>query len=308
MIPTVHSREPLPYRGRFAPTPSGPLHLGSLMTAVASFLDARHAGGRWLLRIDDLDVPRCMPGADSIILRQLESHGLHWDETPRYESRYRPAYEAALKYLAEGGHLYACRCTRAELASRSRVGPDGPVYDGHCRELALPFEDGALRYRLPAGDLELDDQIQGRLRRRPSEDVGDFVVRRRDGILGYHLACAIDEQAQGITRVVRGADLIGSSFCQLSLMRNLHQTSPEYAHLPVLVDQQGGKLSKQNRAAPVEERQASENLWRCLFWLNQAPPDTLRTAPPGELLAWAVPHWLLTAVPRVKTRLLETPP
>lgn len=306
MIHAAQAHPPSPYRGRFAPTPSGPLHLGSLLTALAGYLDARHAGGQWLLRIDDLDAPRCVPDMDSVILKQLEAHGLHWDESPRYESAYRSRYEAALKDLAGNGSLYACRCTRAELAQRCRAGPDGPVYDGHCRQLALPPEGNALRYALPAGILAFDDGVQGPLR-RDAAGIGDFVVRRRDGIPGYHLACIVNEREQNITHVVRGADLIGSSFSQLALMRRFGQIPPRYAHLPLLVDAGGNKLSKQNHAPAVASATAGANLWRCLGLLNHTPPPVLRKAAPAELLAWAIAHWSLASVPRRKTATLEPP-
>lgn len=285
-------RSPIPaYRGRFAPTPSGPLHLGSLLTALASYLDARWHGGAWLLRIDDLDVPRCRPGMDARIFAQLEAHGLLWDETPRYPSAHREEYAVALERLRALGLIYACRCTRAELAASSRSGPDGPVYAGTCRSLALPTDGHALRLAVADETLEIDDGIRGRLRREAARDVGDFVVRRRDGVYGYQLACAVDEHAQRISDVVRGADLIGSSFAQLVVMRRLGLPPPRHHHVPLLVDRDGLKLSKQNHAAPLESARASDNLLRCLAWLQQSPPPALRAAPVPEILDWAIAHW-----------------
>lgn len=284
------------YRGRFAPTPSGALHLGSLLTALASYLDARHHHGEWLLRIDDLDRPRCVPDADKQILRQLEAHALLWDEAPRYQSQHLAEYEAALARLAAQGRLYACRCTRATLAASALPGPDGPVYPGTCRGLQLPFDAHALRFAVSDGLLHLDDRLQGRLQRDASTELGDFVVRRRDGIVGYHLACAVDEAAQGITDVVRGADLIGASFAQNVLQQALALPAPRYAHVPVLVDAKGLKLSKQNHAAPLDAAKAAENLWSCLHWLQQAPPPELRNAAPAEILDWATAHWRAEAL------------
>jgi len=293
---TAHSPHSSAYRGRFAPTPSGLLHEGSLLTAVASFLDARAHGGQWLLRIDDLDTPRCVPGADRGILAQLEAHGLYWDETPRYQSAHLDAYHAALARLDAQGLLYACRCTRATLAATQRSGQDGPVYPGTCRALRLPHEGHALRFACGEARLVIDDRIQGHLQRELARDVGDVVVRRRDGIIGYHLACVVDEAAQGITHVVRGADLIGSSFAQLALAQAIGLASPQYTHVPVLLGSDGLKLSKQNHAQPLDASRASDNLLRCLKRLEQAPPAELRGAPVAELIGWAACHWRPEAV------------
>jgi glutamyl-Q tRNA(Asp) synthetase len=285
------------YRGRFAPTPSGPLHMGSLLTAFASWLDARRARGRWLLRIDDLDRPRCSAAAETEILRQLEAHGLTWDETPRRQSQHVSEYQAALAQLRKQGRIYVCRCTRARLALTGRDGPDGPVYAGTCREAGLGG-NGALRLRLPAGSTGFEDRIQGAVRRDNAGQIGDFVVYRSDGICGYHLACSVDEHAQGITHVVRGADLIGSTLCQLQVSDALGYDAPVYAHLPVVVDCSGRKLSKQNHARPVERQQAGANLLECLELLGQAPPPALARAGSEEILAWAQSHWTIDAVPR----------
>jgi glutamyl-Q tRNA(Asp) synthetase len=283
------------YRGRFAPTPSGPLHLGSLLTAVASWLAARHAGGAWLLRIDDLDRARCPRGMDATILRQLEAHGLGWDEPPRYQSRALDDYRAALERLDRAGRLYACACTRAALKRDARAGPDGPVYAGTCRDAGHDARRHALRARLPDRELCVADALQGRQCRHLARDVGDFVVRRANGEFAYQLACAVDEHAQGITDVVRGADLLGSTFCQAWVQDELDLPVPRYAHLPVLVDARGRKLSKQNHAAPVEARSALANLRRCLALLNQPVPEA---ATPAELLAAAAIAWDAARVSR----------
>lgn len=285
------------YRGRFAPTPSGPLHLGSLLTALASWLDARAARGRWLLRIDDLDRARCPPGAAELILRQLEAHGLYWDESPRWQSAHVEEYQQAHAELERRGCTYACYCTRALLAVESHAGPDGPVYVGRCRTVGVRPEAAAAcsRLRLEPEALELVDPIQGTLRRQTTRDIGDFVLRRADGLIGYQLACVLDEAAQGITEVLRGADLIGSSFRQRLLQRELGLTSPGYAHLPVLTGADGRKLSKQNGAAALVLEQPASNLRLCLRLLGQAEPEP--GLPVQQLLLQASQNWLRSAVP-----------
>lgn len=283
------------YRGRFAPTPSGPLHLGSLLTALASCLDARHRGGAWLLRIDDLDRARCPAGMDATILRQLEAHGLHWDEAPRYQARHVDEYRAALRRLQERGLAYACGCSRAVLARSALPGPDGPVYPGTCRDAGLDPRGHALRARLPDATRCFDDVWQGRVCRSLRREVGDFVLRRADGATAYQLACAVDEPAMRITDVVRGADLLGSTSCQLWLMAELDLPAPRYAHLPVLTDARGRKLSKQNRAEPVEARHAADNLRRCLALLNQPPPEAAR---PEAIVHEACRRWDAARVSR----------
>jgi glutamyl-Q tRNA(Asp) synthetase len=293
------------YRGRFAPTPSGPLHLGSLLTALASYLQARFQKGQWLVRIDDLDKPRCVSGADTVILRQLEAHALHWDETPRYQSEHQPRYEATLQHLQDEGLLYACACTRAILVADSRPSPDGPVYAGTCRQLKLDAANRTLRLRITETGDEFEDGCQGQQSRWLSSQVGDFVVRRNDGQIGYQLACAIDEADQGISEVVRGGDLLGSTFQQRALLRQLGLVSPEYRHLPLLLDRGGNKLSKQNHAAPITPNQASEHLFQCLKLLRQNPPAELEGARPGELVNWAITHWQSTNIPKIKKMLVE---
>lgn len=285
------------YRGRFAPTPSGPLHAGSLLTALASYLDAKSHNGVWLLRIDDLDTPRCVPGAADEILRQLDAHGLQWDEAVRYQSQHISEYEAALAHLQTRAFVYRCACTRADLKRESLPGPDGAVYSGRCRGMHLESGAHSLRLHVDAGTLELDDPCQGRMRRDRVRDIGDFVVRRNNSAMAYQLACVVDEAAQHITDVVRGADLIGSSFRQRHLQSLLGLPSPRYRHLPVLLDAEGRKLSKQNHAPPLTSAHASAQLLSSLHRLGQAVPKDLAGAAPAALLASAVKHWSPSAIP-----------
>lgn len=284
------------YRGRFAPTPSGPLHLGSLVTALAGFLQARLAGGAWLLRIDDLDRPRCPPGMADRILRQLEAHALPWDEAVRYQTAHGDEYAAALERLAGTGALYPCACSRAQLRAGSLPGPDGPVYAGTCRARALA--SGSLRLRIGPGHPCIADGWQGRQCRDAEREIGDFVVRRADGQVAYQLACVVDERAQRITEVVRGIDLLGSTFQQRCIQEALALPAPAYRHLPVLVDAHGRKLSKQNHAPPVDEGQASGNLLLALALLQQEPPGGLRGAAPHAIVSWAIAHWDPERIPR----------
>jgi len=285
------------YRGRFAPTSSGPLHLGSLLTALASWLQARSAGGSWLLRIDDLDRERCRAGHADTILRQLEAHGLLWDEPPRVQSRHVAAYEAAFERLHDLGLLYPCACTRAQLAQDSPAGIDGPVYAGTCRDRGVVSERPSWRLRAGSGELRLRDPWQGELRRDLATDIGDFVLRRADGQIGYQLACVVDEAAQGISEVVRGADLIGSSFRQIRLQALLGLPAPGYRHLPVLAGPDGRKLSKQNHARPLDAAHAADNLRYCLELLGQAPPAGLGGTAASDVLRWGLAHWNAAAVP-----------
>jgi glutamyl-Q tRNA(Asp) synthetase len=280
-----------PYRGRFAPTPSGPLHLGSLVAALGGFLQARTARGTWLLRIDDLDAGRSRPEFADQIQRQLEAHGLLWDETPRWQSQHVESYEAAFQRLEQRGLLYPCSCTRAVLARESRAGPDAPVYAGRCRRALAGHGRVAWRLRVADARLELQDPWQGQLSRALAADIGDFIVRRADGAIAYQLACVVDEHAQAITEVVRGSDLIGSSFRQLHLHGVLGLRPPAYCHLPVLVDDSGRKLSKQNHAPPLHDGSAAGNLVQALRALGQSPPAELVHAHARTVLDWAVQHW-----------------
>lgn len=285
------------YRGRFAPTPSGPLHMGSLFTALASFLQARAHDGVWLIRMDDLDTPRNVAGADSVILKQLESHGLEWDEAPRYQTQHAQEYQDALMRLLQQQLLYRCSCTRAELAQTSLTGPDGPIYAGTCRNKVIAAEKFALRLRVDDRTMQFVDLRLGVQSRNLAQDIGDFLVQRNDGILGYQLACAVDEAQQGITEVIRGADLLDSTFRQIYVQRHLKLNPARYGHLPVLMQSDGKKLSKQNHATPIEASQAVSNLLKCLSALGQSPPNALAEATAHEVLQWAIQHWNLDLIP-----------
>lgn len=292
----------LPRCGRFAPSPSGALHFGSLVAAVGSYLHARASGARWLVRMEDLDPPREVPGAADDILRTLEAHALAWDGEVVYQSRRHERYAAALGAMLRADLVYPCACTRREIADRAVPGIDGPVYPGTCRG-GIAAGRGPRSWRVRAIDTEIvfDDEHYGRQRQNVAARVGDFVLKRADGLYAYQLAVVVDDAEQDITEVVRGADLLDSTARQIMLQRLLGLTTPVYMHLPVAVDASGEKLSKQTRAARADPRQADRNLIAVLRFLGQDPPQSLRGEPPAVILAWAVQRWNPNAVPHART-------
>ena len=286
-----------PVRGRFAPSPSGPLHFGSLVAAVGSFLSARAQNGAWLLRIDDVDPPRCVAGAADDILRSLERHGLEWDGPVLYQGQRFDAYASALEQLTRDGHSYPCGCSRKEIGAISPA----LIYPGTCRN-GLP--DGrqarAIRVRCDNEPLCIDDRLQGYQCRRLRQEIGDFVVKRADGFYAYHLATALDDAFQQITEVVRGADLLDASFPQWHLQDLLALPHPTYLHLPVAVTAEGNKLSKQTRAPAIDDFDASDTLTRAFAFLGHPAPAELHGAPPKALLAWAITHWQPSQLPHCR--------
>lgn len=234
-----------PYIGRFAPSPTGPLHDGSLLAAMASYLDARAHHGKWLLRIEDIDTPRVVPGADQIIMTQLRALDMHWDEPPTWQSRHLERYQAAFDKLAAENLVYGCACTRQEL-------PWG-AYPGTCREGLPPGRQArAWRFKVPSGIEHFHDRWQGPQQQDVASEVGDFIVRRADGLWAYQMVVVVDDGAQGITDIVRGEDLLDSTARQRVLARHLHIQYPSVMHIPVLMDDDGRKLSKQNHAEPLD--------------------------------------------------------
>ncbi len=286
------------YRGRFAPSPTGPLHFGSLVAAVGSYLQARSQGGQWFVRIEDLDPPREIPGAADDILRTLEAFGFEWDGEVMYQSRRHAAYDAALEKLRRDGTLYACACTRREIADSSVNGIEGPVYPGTCRAGLQPGRAArAWRVRVDGAVVEFDDLLQGRQRSALATDIGDFVVKRADGFFAYQFAVVVDDAEQGITEVVRGADLLHSTPRQIQLQRLLGLPTPRYLHLPVVLNEQGEKLSKQTYAAPVDHTNPLPALRQALELLGQTPPDR-DIAGLADFWCWATQSWSAAAVPR----------
>lgn len=290
------------YRGRFAPSPTGPLHLGSLVAALGSYLDARAHGGAWLVRIEDLDPPRVVRGAADDILRTLEACGLEWDGGVVYQGRRSDAYHAALHALRRAEKLYPCACSRREIADSGIAGIEGYVYPGKCRA-RLPAGRRARAWRVATDDepVAFDDAVQGQVSQRLRSAIGDFVLYRADRVYAYQLAVAIDDAEQGISHVVRGADLLDSTPRQIHLQRLLGLPTPRYAHLPVVVNAAGEKLSKQTYAAPVDRDNPAAAMVRALGLLGQAPPPALCEAPPREVLRWGEAHWRLERVPRARS-------
>jgi glutamyl-Q tRNA(Asp) synthetase len=287
-------------RGRFAPSPTGPLHFGSLVAAVGSWADARAHGGEWLVRMEDLDPPREVPGAADRILRTLAALGLEPDGPVMRQSARGDAYRAALDRLRDRGRLFACGCTRREIADSGLAGADGGlVYPGTCRNGPPPGRAArALRVRVDDAAIAFDDAIQGELRQDLARDVGDFILLRADGHHAYQLAVVVDDAAQGITDVVRGADLIDSTPRQIFLQRLLGLPTPRYLHLPVAANAAGEKLSKQAGAPAIDPAHPTRALVAALRFLGQPPPDELERADARTVLDWAAANWDRARIPR----------
>jgi glutamyl-Q tRNA(Asp) synthetase len=280
------------YRGRFAPSPTGPLHFGTLVAAIGSYLDARHRHGKWLVRIEDLDMPRTVKGAAEEILATLVAFGLHWDEDVIYQSRRTAAYEAAFDRLKQASAVYPCACSRSEIADSALQHGNELVYPGTCRNgIAQGKAARAWRVRVDDASISFSDRMQGNIAQDLATEVGDFVVLRADGLFAYQLAVVVDDAAQGITDVVRGADLLYSTPRQMYLQRLLGLDTPVYMHLPVVVNDHGEKLSKQTHALPVGKDNPVFLIFKALVLLRQQPPDELRFGKVEQILTWAIANW-----------------
>jgi glutamyl-Q tRNA(Asp) synthetase len=296
-----------PYRGRFAPSPTGPLHFGSLVAAMASYADARTAGGRWHVRIEDVDTPRARPGADTLILTALERLGFEWDGPVWRQSARREAYEEALAALRAAGRAYPCTCTRRDLAQHPLGRLGERVYPGTCRAGVTGAQrtQAACRVRVPAAPIAFDDRLYGRQTQDLARDVGDFVVLRSDGLFAYQLAVVVDDGAQQITDIVRGADLLSSTPRQIFLQRALGLATPTYLHVPVAVDAQGVKLSKQHGAQPLPASPLPALLAAWSF-LEQEPPHETPSST-RAFWTWACANWRPRRLHAVPTRLAPPP-
>jgi glutamyl-Q tRNA(Asp) synthetase len=283
----------MPYVGRFAPSPTGALHFGSLLAALASWLDARRAGGRWLVRMEDLDSPRVKPGAADAILRQLETFGLEWDGAVVHQSARLDLYRNAIESL--GAQCYPCACTRKELEDSALAIDGSRIYPGTCRAGLAPGKAArAVRVRTDGEPIRFTDRVQGDISQSLERDIGDFVVLRADGLFAYQLAVVVDDAAQGVTDVVRGADLLDSSTRQIYLQRLLGCATPRYLHVPVATNAKGEKLSKQTQAADAR----AADIPGALRFLGMDTPSGLA---PGEFLGWALKHWDPARIPRARS-------
>ncbi|QBY06187.1 tRNA glutamyl-Q(34) synthetase GluQRS [Thalassotalea sp. HSM 43] len=282
------------YRGRFAPSPSGLLHFGSLIAALGSYLQAKSQHGQWLLRIEDIDKPREMPGADTQILNTLEAYGLHWDEDVLYQSKQAPLYDAVMDELLANHMSYYCRCSRAEIKAL------GGIYQGHCKHRNYDKQQSALRLinQHPVDDFV--DGVQGLVKVDSGLSHEDFIIHRRDGLYAYQLAVVVDDIYQGITEVVRGCDLLEPTARQITLYKTFGKPLPSYVHLPLAVTEQGYKLSKQNAAPAIDNNRPQPALIAALEFLGQQPDAHLIDATVEQVIDWALQHWQLNKVPKLK--------
>lgn len=303
------------YIGRFAPSPTGPLHFGSLIAAIASYCDAKSHGGKWLVRMEDLDKPREMQGAASTILRQLGSFGFEWDGEITYQSQRTVLYDNALEKLKINGHIYPCTCSRKEIAdSATSSGIEGVIYPKTCYKKWLQntarethafgshMDTGSQRIHVEdAIKIDFLDATQGQISQHLASSIGDFILRRADGFFAYQLAVVVDDAEQGITHIVRGADLLASTPRQIHLQQLLGLPTPNYAHVPVAVNNAGEKLSKQTLAKPIDAQLAAPQLVSAMQFLGQQAPAELAQNALTDIWLWAIKNWQLSQVPKSKS-------
>lgn len=294
------------YIGRFAPSPTGPLHFGSLLAALASYLDARHHHGKWLIRIEDIDPPRETPSAKDHIIQALNAHQLFSDEPIVYQSQRSHLYQSALDQLIEHNQAFPCTCSRTQLKNSHGI------HLGHCQSSSGTenFHDCAWRFdcqTTKSGSLvSFNDSLQGQFTQSLLQNIGDFVIRRKDQLWAYQLAVVVDDFQQGITHIVRGIDLIDSTLKQNMLQKALRYPVPMYSHIPIVCADNGQKLSKQNKAPALNIDTPKDNLWQALLWLKQNPPTSLRTASIDEILAWGTQHWQPCNLNNIQNQLLPS--
>ncbi len=283
------------YKGRFAPSPTGPVHYGTLVAAVASYLQAKKNHGEWFVRIDDVDTLRIVDGADSDILRTLEHFGFEWDGEVVYQTQQIDNYQQTLEKLISQSLVFPCTCSRKQLAKT-----DSNIYPGICRHRPLAAgEEHALRILSQDFDIEFDDIIMGKQSQNIAHQCGDFIIKRRDGLFAYQLAIVVDDARQGITEVVRGADLLDSTPRQIYLQRLLNYPTPQYCHLPLAVDDLGNKISKSGGAKKVETKNKEKSLISSLHFLGQNPPDDLAKSNINNIWSWAIKNWNVKRVPKI---------
>ena len=286
------------YIGRFAPSPTGPLHFGSLVAAVASYCEAKTNQGKWLLRIEDLDKPREAKGAANTILRQLEAYGFEWDDNVLYQSQRISYYADALEILSNRHLIYPCTCTRKEIAdSSNNIGIEGVIYPGTCISQAIKMNvPQAWRIKTGLQTISFNDAIQGKVSQNIRQDIGDFILKRADGLFAYQLAVVVDDAAQGITHIVRGADLLDSTPRQIYLQQIMNYPHPSYAHVPVVCNEAGEKLSKQTLATPLSIDDAAQSLYLAFKFLGQNPPASIPKQSIQDIWSWGKTNWQLSKV------------
>jgi len=296
------------YRGRFAPSPTGPLHFGSLVAAVASYLEARTAGGDWLLRIEDIDPPREVPGAGDAIVKSLAIHGFEWSEAVVYQSHRHDFYQQKTTQLFDAGLAYACRCSRRDVRGNALKGTMGPIYPGTCRRLELDYRphQTAARLRTDNTTVRFFDQLQGAVSARIRDAIGDFIIARKDGLPAYALASTLDDDDQEISHVVRGIDLLPFTPAQIYLQQTLRLHQPLYSHVPLAVNREGLKFSKQTGASGLDNDRAGENLYRCLAFLNQSPPANLAKTTVHDVWQWAEENWRAEHLTGLRKKAVKT--
>jgi len=290
-----------PYRGRFAPSPTGDLHFGSLIAAVGSYLQAQTNNGDWFIRIDDIDPPREIAGASQSILNTLEQFGFEWDGEVSYQSHNLKSYQEVVEHLIETKQAYTCSCSRSDIINKTQQDKGQIIYPGFCRQGALK-KQSEMSVRLLCADdstVEFSDAIQGKQIINIEKTIGDFIIQRRDKHFSYHLASGYDDGTQDITEVVRGADLLNCTASQLYIQKVLKLESPDYCHLPVAVNSQGQKLSKQSFAEPINPANSVELLYKTLKFLGQMPPIDLLKGSQQDMWLWAKSHWQLRLVPQL---------
>ena len=284
------------YRGRFAPSPTGNPHLGTLIAAVASYLQARVNKGEWLLRIEDVDTTRRVAGADDAMLRTLDKFGFEWDAEVIWQSKRSLVYEQALERLNAAELVFPCTCSR-KLLAQTAVEQSG-IYPGTCRAQQLPFpHEHAIRVRVPDISVGFEDAIFGEYQQSLASECGDFVIKRRDGLFAYQLAVVVDDAEQGVTEIVRGADLLDSTPRQIYLQQCLDYAQPDYLHLPLVLDHEGRKLSKSEGAAELNPERPVKSIYAALKHLGQQPPAELARAGIVDIWQWAVENWNIHKIP-----------
>ncbi len=292
------NNKPQPYKGRFAPSPTGAVHFGTLLAAVGSYLQAKKNDGEWIIRMEDVDLTRKVSGADTDILHTLEAFGFEWQGEILYQSAQNEYYENASQQLIEQSRVFPCLCTRKQLAESGN-----DIYPGNCRQRQLPEKsDHALRVIADDTNITFNDAIMGKRSQHMAKQCGDFIIKRRDGLFAYQLAVVVDDAMQGISEVVRGADLIDSTPRQIYLQQLLAYTTPTYCHLPLAVDSHGNKISKSEGAAKVDVKNKEKQLCEVLSFLGQQPPADLSDCSINDIWHWTINNWNLDAVPQKKRR------